>query len=65
MFFAVYLCLYQQTPSKNKSLEKPVGFTGGPSQLTMYFAPKCENALKLIDIAVFTTDKLIFDSTTS
>ena len=34
MFFAVYLCLYQQTPSKNKSLEKPVGFTGGPSQLT-------------------------------
>ena len=34
MFFAVYLCPYQQTPSTNKSLEKPVGFTGDPSQLT-------------------------------
>ena len=47
MFFAVYLCLYQQTPSKNKSLEKPVGFTGGPSQLTRI---SFENpVLKLID----------------
>ena len=39
MFFVVYLCLYQQTPSTNKSLEKPVGFTGGPSQLTVIFFP--------------------------